>query len=233
FGANPFPDNGDDPIQIANANAVAAGITVTVSSGDAGFTNTIGNSASTSPVINVGGTTQLRLYRQGGGRGTPPPAGGRIDGNPSALSSAGFTQFGPRTLDVLAPGDLGWSLCSTNTALYTNCLDNNGRPSAIQIFGGTSESAPLVAGEAALIIDAYRRAHGGATPTPDLVKRIITSTADDLGIPAQEQGAGLINSMKAVQAALSIQDANGAPAPQGSSLLLSRGGFSATARAGS
>jgi hypothetical protein len=233
FGANPFPDDLNDPVQIANANAVAAGITVVASSGDAGFTNTIGNSAATSPVIGVGATTQLRLYRQETGFGSQLSAGGWVDDNPSALSSAGFTQIGPKTLDVLAPGDLGWALCSSNVAIYTNCFDNAGRPSNIQIFGGTSESSPLVAGEAALVIDAYRRGHGGATPAPDLVKRIITSTADDLGIPAQEQGAGLIDGLKAVQAALSIHDANGSPAARGSSLLLSRGSFESTAPAGS
>src|SRR5262252_6000754 len=64
FGANPFPDDLNDPVQIANANAVAAGITVVASTGDAGFTNTIGNTAATNPVIGVGATTQLRLYRQ-------------------------------------------------------------------------------------------------------------------------------------------------------------------------
>jgi hypothetical protein len=232
FGANPFPDDRNDPIQIANANAVAAGITVVASSGDAGFTNTIGNTASTSPVISAGGTTQLRLYRQEGGFGSQLSPGGWLNDNPSSLSSAGFSQIGPRTLDVLAPGDLGWSLCSTNVAVYANCFDNNGRPAAIQIFGGTSESSPLVAGEAALVIDAYRRAHGGATPTPDLVKRIVTSTAHDLGIPAQEQGAGLIDSLRAVQAALSIRDGNGTPAPVGSSLVLGRTSFESTARAG-
>jgi hypothetical protein len=232
FGANPFPDDRNDPIQIANANAVAAGITVVASSGDAGFTNTIGNTASTSPVISAGGTTQLRLYRQEGAFGSQLSPGGWVNDNPSSLSSAGFTQLGPRTLDVLAPGDLGWSLCSTNVAVYGNCFDNAGRPSAIQIFGGTSESSPLVAGEAALVIDAYRRTHAGASPTPDLVKRIVTSTADDLGIPAQEQGAGLIDSLRAVQAALSIGDANAVPTPVGSSLLLSRSSFESTARAG-
>ena len=233
FGANPFPDDRDDAVQIANANAVAAGITVVASSGDAGFTNTIGNTAATSPVIGVGATTQLRLYRQITGFGSQLSAGGWIDDNPSALSSAGFTQIGPRTLDVLAPGDLGWALCSTNVAQFTNCLDNAGRPSAIQEFGGTSESSPLVAGEAALVIDAYRRGHGGVTPAPDLVKRIITSTADDLGIPAQEQGAGAANALRAVQAALSIHDANGSPAAQGSSLVLDRASFESTAPAGS
>jgi hypothetical protein len=233
FGANPFPDDRNDPIQLANANAVAAGVTVVASSGDAGFTNTIGNTGGTDPVINAGGTTQLRLYRQQGSYGSQLSPGGWVNDNPSSLSSAGFTQMGPRTLDVLAPGDLGWSLCSSNVALFANCFDNNGRPAAIQIFGGTSESSPLTAGEAALVIDAYRRAHGGANPTPDLVKRIVTSTADDLGIPAQEQGSGLIDTLKAVQAALSIHDGNGAPAAQGSSLVLSRSGFDSTARAGS
>jgi Subtilase family len=231
FGANPFPDDQNDPIQIANANAVAAGITVVASSGDAGFTNTIGNTAATRPVIGVGATTQLRLYRQITGFGSQLSAGGWLNDNPSALSSAGFTQLGPRTLDVLAPGDLGWAICSTNVRLYTNCTDNAGRPASIQEFGGTSESSPLVAGEAALVIDAYRRGHAGATPTPDLVKRIITSTADDLGIPAQEQGAGIADALKAVQAALSIHDGTGSPAAQGSSLVLDRGSFESTAPA--
>jgi hypothetical protein len=232
FGANPFPDDQNDPIQTANANAVAAGITVVASSGDSGFTNTIGNSAGNNATIDVGATTQLRTYRQESGFGSQLSAGGWLNDNISAISSSGFTQLGPRTVDVVAPGDLGWSLCSTNTAIYANCTDNAGRPAAIQIFGGTSESSPLVAGEAALVIDAYRRAHGGVTPSPDLVKRIVTSTADDLDVPAQEQGAGLIDALRAVQAALSIRDASGSPAAQGASLVLSSSAFRATARAG-
>src|SRR5215467_12313726 len=102
-GANLVPDDLNDPIQLANANAVAAGITVVASSGDAGFTNTIGNTAATSPVIGVGATTQLQLYRQTTAFGSQLSAGGWVDNNPSALSSAGFTQIGPKTLDVVAP----------------------------------------------------------------------------------------------------------------------------------
>src|SRR5205807_9851347 len=159
--------------------------------------------------------------------------GGWLDDNPSTISSSGFAQLAPRTLDVVAPGDLGWALCSPNPAVYLDCTDNAGRPASIETFGGTSESAPLVAGEAALVIDAYRRTHHGASPGPALVKRVLLSTAADLGIPADQQGAGLADALAAVQAAMSVRDEHGAPARQGSGLLLSRTSLRSTAAAGS
>ena len=91
--------------------------------------------------------------------------------------------------------------------------------SPIESFGGTSESAPLTSGAAALVIQAYRSTHNGARPSPALVKQLIMSTATDLGAPAFEQGAGLINSLAAVNAALSIRDSNGAPTARGESVL--------------
>ena len=96
--------------------------------------------------------------------------------------------------------------------------------------GGTSESAPLTAGEAALVIQAYRSTHHNANPSPMLVKQIITSTATDLGIPASLQGAGLINSYRAVEAALSYHDTIAKPSPRASELLISHTtAFTATA----
>ena len=219
FGGNPLPDNANDPTTLANDAAVLAGVTVVASSGDAGTAGTLGSPATDPAVIGVGATTQFRLYAQTGNGAIVLGSGGYLNNNISSLSSGGFAQRGPRTVDVVAPGDLGWALCSTDTSLYTGCTSLANGPAAIHDFGGTSESAPLTAGEAALVIQAYRSTHGDANPTPARVKQIIMSTAADLGAPTFEQGAGLIDALKAVYGALSVRDENGSPPGRGNALL--------------
>ena len=120
-----------------------------------------------------------------------------------------MTEFGPRTVDVVAPGDLGWSLCSSDTAHFVGCadIDHGTNPPPIWAAGGTSASSPETSGTAALVIQAFEKTHNGAAPSPDLVKRIIVSTATDLGAPADHEGAGLVNTLKAVQLAESISTA--------------------------
>ena len=218
FGGTPFPDNENGPVSLANAAAVSAGVTVVVSSGDSGP----GTLDSTDPtVIVAGASTQFRFYAQTA-TAAAPWATGYISNNISAFSSGGFAQLAPRTVDVVAPGDLSWALASTNQSMYLTCSGsfNNHAPSPIENFGGTSEAAPLIAGEAALIIQAYRSTHHNADPSPALIKNIIMSTATDLGAPSDEQGAGLINTLAAVQAALSIADTHGTPTRQGNGLLI-------------
>jgi hypothetical protein len=225
FGGNPIPDPGTDPIAVFDADAVAHGITVVASSGDAGTTNTIGSPASSSAgIISAGATTAFQSnaelsehgYQLAGDRGW-------IDNNISTFSSSGLTQYGPNTVDVVAPGDSGWADCSTDTTTFTECADNFGAGAAappIEDFGGTSQSCPLTAGVAALVIEAYEHTHGGVAPTPATVKGIITSTATDLGEPADEQGAGLVNATRAVELARSFVAPRLAPKPTGDTLAI-------------
>ncbi len=235
LGSNFYPDDQAslDVIKQANDNAVAAGTTVTVSSGDAGVTSTIGTPSTDPNVLSMGATTTYRVDLQDGYGGAQfPGIKGYLNNDISSFSSGGFEQDG-RTIDAVAPGELNWSLCSTDTAMYFDCVSYGGKPTPVIPFGGTSESAPLTAGEAALVIQAYRQGHGGATPTPAVVKQIIDSTTDDIGAPAEQQGAGLIDAYKAVLAAESYRTTTMSTNPSGQTLLESPNQLNAVDNPGS
>jgi hypothetical protein len=222
LGINDYPDDAAsmDLVKMADEAAVDAGTTVTVAAGDAGVTGTVGTPASDPGVIGAGATTSLQVYRQTGLGGAQfPGVTGYLDNNISAFSSAGFEQTG-RVNDVVAPGDLNWALCSTNVTVYPDCTNFRGDPAAVEVFGGTSESAPFTAGVAALVYQAYKKTHG-AWPSAPTVKQIITSTAQDIGSPADQQGSGLIDAYQAVIAAESYQAPASTPPSAGSTLLKS------------
>ena len=111
LGANPYPDSGTDPFTLANNAAVAAGVTVVNSSGDAGYGNTVDSPASDPKIISAGASTTYRIMAQTWD-GLPGFNGNWESDNVSAISSSGVTQNG-RVYDLVAPGDLGWALCST------------------------------------------------------------------------------------------------------------------------
>lgn len=200
FGSNPYPDTAQDPVSIANQDAVDAGVTVTASTGDNGAGNTTGTGSTDPNVIAVGASTSERVYAQTGTYGFPLSNGKYTSNQVSGLSSSGISQTN-RVMDLLAPGDLNWTLCSdrllNGQPQYQACTDYNGKPSDLAVEGGTSESSPLTAGAAALVIQAYRQGHAGSSPSPALLRSLLDSSADDLGLPADEQGAGLLNTYRA------------------------------------
>jgi subtilisin family serine protease len=236
FGGPPTPDSGTpDAIRMANDAAVAAGLVVTASSGDAGTTGTVGSPATDSDpgVLSVGASTDSRLYQQTGYAATSFSNGKWTDNNISSLSSGGVTDGGD-VPDLVAPGEADWALCSTDTTAYFECGSlYGGTDNGIQPFGGTSQSAPMTAGAAALVIQAYRDAHHGNSPSPALVKQILVSTTRDLGVPAFEQGAGLLDARAAVEAARSVAGPGGGSSPSiGQNLLVGPTQLDLTAKPG-
>ena len=161
FGGNSFPDTALDAIRIADDEAVAAGVTVVVSTGDAGVTSTIGSPSTDPKLISVGASTTFRSYQQdtfGGINATSPNAtnGTWIDNNISSLSSGGFAQSAANTVDLVAPGDLNWLALQHRTSPFTlPARTRTVHRSGLQITGGTSESSPITSAAAADVIQAY------------------------------------------------------------------------------
>lgn len=217
FGYDPLPDTMTDVVRQADEAAVAAGTVVDVSTGDAGATSTQGSPSTDQAVLAAGASTTYRVYAQEAIAASGVPFRGWENNNLSSLSSGGFTQ-GQKGPNLIAPGDLNWVSANPAAGVF-----------GAEISGGTSEAAPLTSAVAALVIQAYRKTHGGQNPTVALVKQIITSTATDVGLPADQQGTGLLNAYRAVLAAESVKTPAGSPRATGTTVLTSINDITATA----
>lgn len=198
FGSNPLPSTAQDVVRAADDAAVVKGVTIVASSGDAGITNTIGSPADDPDVISAGASTTYQMFLQTGyGGARLPGIHGWVNNNISSLSSGGFTAGGG-TVSLVAPGELNYAVCSRDLTMYEGCADYAGDASGLEASGGTSESAPIIAGVAALVMQAYQKSHHGKLPSPSAVKDILTSSAKDIGAPAEQQGAGLVDAYAGV-----------------------------------
>jgi hypothetical protein len=114
------------------------------------------------------------------------------------FSSRGPCEDGRFKPDLVAPGTWIASLQSASAP-----DDNAWLPISenYQFQGGTSQAGPHVSGAAAVFVQYYRETHGGATPSPALVKAALINSAqdmdDELGgtepVPNMDEGWGRVN----------------------------------------
>ena len=185
YGFGALPGANDDLLEPTNDAMVAAGVVVVESAGDSGSSGTVEAPADDPNVIDAAGSNDLRLLAQADGY-----TKGWENDNMTTLSSGGTAPNGA-VVDLVAPGYLALAAAGAGQV----------PPLPTEAFGGTSQSAPFISGAAADVIQAYRDSHGGTTPTPAMVKQILTSTATDIGAESDQQGAGLLNIYAAVEAA--------------------------------
>ncbi|WP_461865444.1 S8 family serine peptidase [Thermococcus sp.] len=111
---------------------------------------------------------------------------------------ADFSNRGPNALgqpdpDVLAVGE--FALGSEPVNMYGDGFW------ASDLWSGTSLATPMAAGIAALVYEAYYETYG-RWPTSQEVKEILMSTAENVNYDVFSQGAGFLNSYRAVKAAM-------------------------------
>jgi Subtilase family len=189
FGSTSLPGgtSGQLLAQADNA-AVAAGVTVVESAGDSGPQGTVMTAADDPEVIAAGGVDNFHIVALNDGYHS------YVSNNMAAQSSGGTAPTG-KVVDLVASDWFGGETACA--PLINGCPDDY----PVEAAAGTSEASPLIAGAAADVIQAYRDTHNGASPTPAMIKDILTSTATNIDAPADQQGAGLLNVYAAVKAA--------------------------------
>jgi subtilisin family serine protease len=197
LGGMEIPNDGDDPTSLAlDIASEEYGVISVLSAGNEGSgASTTGSSGVSKTVITVGASTlnaecqlikywplsdyaeQYLIVKEG--------EAGYENNHMIWWSSRGPTGDGRIDPDIAAAGAWGPSTQPGDTITMQ--------------FGGTSMSAPVVAGIVALVYEAYVAEYGVA-PTTDDVKELIMGTAIDMGYAPNEQGPGRLDALAAVNA---------------------------------
>ena len=180
---------GKDPISSYEDKIVSTGVLVVHAAGNSGpGYGTVLIGGSSSEAITVGATTIFQREIRNWEYGLLMPKGTK--GEVVSWSSRGPTFEETIKPNIVAPG--------AYALVPTSALGGVGNGEyAIDVFGGTSMSTPIVSGASALIIEELRRE--GKTWNPKLVKKALYSSAEDLGYDPFTQGWGKLNVNKAVE----------------------------------
>jgi subtilisin family serine protease len=184
---------GHSPLCVEVNRLVRSGVVVVIAAGNTGYGTlqllagktsntgldlTINDPGNAEHAITVGSTHREMPHRYG----------------VSYFSSKGPTGDGRCKPDLLAPGEKIISCAAPDSYLIAQEAEND---AACRYFetSGTSMAAPHVSGAIAAFLSIRTEFKG----EPELVKKIFTSTATDLGRDRYFQGAGLVDLMRAIQ----------------------------------
>jgi MYXO-CTERM domain-containing protein len=187
-------DRGETALADVTKKLIAAGVTITSSSGNTGHTMTMTAPACNTGVIAVGATYDSNLGAQPESGGTYRDLGGGNwpackDMNSTAKTIACFTSTAGARLDLLAPGSQ---------------ITSAGKGTGRSLFRGTSQAAPGVAGLAALLLEC------NPMLTPDKILSVLKMTGEPVMDPRTGMMYPLIRGVEAADAACGM-GASGGP----------------------
>jgi len=109
-----------------------------------------------------------------------------------------FSARGPGVIGDPKPDLMSIGAYSFVPSAITKYLLKDGEPrESFGVFGGTSMSAPIVAGSAALLVESLKEK--SVSYDPFVIRNLLMSSADDLRNDPLTQGAGLVNALDAVR----------------------------------
>lgn len=213
--------NPADPIHIAVESAYDVGILSVFAAGNDGPEyNTLSRQCVNPFVVCVAASTKTDSVVMFSSRGRPSELAdtnrdGTVGGAGDVLPGNHDRRLG-QTLGLglyrpalTAPG-VNINAISANSA---TCREGLGFDmGCYEPLNGTSMATPHVSGAVAIIVQAYRQGHGGATPSPGAIIDILERSANVSKLPgyeAEEQGAGRLDVRAAAEFALTYP--NGLP----------------------